>query len=81
MVAAAAGKAGLAEVLMPAELSPARLADAVRRVLSEPSFAARAARLRRAAARYDAPTAAANLIEELVESPARTHGPGPVVSQ
>jgi UDP:flavonoid glycosyltransferase YjiC (YdhE family) len=71
VVAAAAGQAGLAEVLMPAELSPARLADAVRRVLSEPSFAASAARLRRAAARYEAPTAAGDLIEQLVEHAGR----------
>jgi UDP:flavonoid glycosyltransferase YjiC (YdhE family) len=81
VVAAAARQAGLAEVLMPADLSPARLADAVRRVLSESSFGASAARLRRAAARYEAPTAAADLIEKLVESAARAHGAPPVGSR
>jgi len=65
LVAEAAVAAGMAVRVLPTELDDARLGAALDRVLTDEGSAAAAARLREAAARYDAPSAIADRIESL----------------
>jgi UDP:flavonoid glycosyltransferase YjiC (YdhE family) len=68
LVAEAAVAAGMAVRVMPDELDDERLGLALDRALTDRRLAASAAELRRAAARYDAPAAAADVLESLVGS-------------
>lgn len=68
VVAAAAELAGIAIVELPEAATPARIGAAVRRLLSEPGFADRAARLGRAAQRYSASVTAAEVIEQAIQT-------------
>jgi UDP:flavonoid glycosyltransferase YjiC (YdhE family) len=68
LVAEAAVAAGMAVCVLPAELDGDRLGQALDRALTDRSLAASAAELRQAAARYDAPPAAVDVLESLVGS-------------
>ena len=52
--------------VLPEELNAERVGTALDRALTDRRLAAGAARLREAAARYDAPAAAADMLERLV---------------
>lgn len=67
LVAEAAVAAGMAVRVPPEEAGRESLGLALDRALTDPALAAGAAGLRRAAARYDAPAAAAAVLESLVE--------------
>ena len=68
LVVEAAVAAGMAVRVLPAELDAERVGQALDRALTDPGLALAAARLREAAASYDAPAAAADVLESLVGS-------------
>ena len=70
LVAEAAVAAGVAVRVLPEELDVERMGRAMDRALTDHGLATAAARLREAAARYDAPVAAADVLERLVGSSA-----------
>jgi UDP:flavonoid glycosyltransferase YjiC (YdhE family) len=66
LVAGAAVAAGMAVCVAPDEVDRERIGSALDRALTDLELAAAAARLRRAAARYDAPPASADILESLI---------------